>query len=374
VRVLHLIDSAGLYGAEKVMLALAGEQTRRGMQVTIGSIAAPGVDKAVDAAARSSGLNLRRIELRPGLNWGSVRTLGRWLASEPCDVVHSHGYKPNVLMALQPRRKGRPAHVITLHGWTGTGHWNMNALYEWFDRALLRRADAVVIVSERMRHRYRNRAIENAVHIPNGIGPISASAKQMDATVKRFCNEAPTVACVGRLVPEKDYLTVLRALALTTTRPELRLLIIGDGPLRATLEAQSRDLGLARRVLFAGYLDEAWRVFPYCRAMIISSVTEGLPVTLLEAMRGSLPVIATPVGDMEFATGSEEGAWYFPVGNPLQLARLIETVAGGGDEVARRAASATARCQDVFSLSRNADAYTALYTQALLSMSKSKLQ
>jgi glycosyltransferase involved in cell wall biosynthesis len=332
-------------------------------------------DDRIDRSARRRQSSRRGgAVIRPGLNWGSVRTLGRWLASEPCDVVHSHGYKPNVLMALQPRRKGRPAHVITLHGWTGTGHWNMNALYEWFDRALLRRADAVVIVSERMRHRYRNRAIENAVHIPNGIGPISASAKQMDATVKRFCNEAPTVACVGRLVPEKDYLTVLRALALTTTRPELRLLIIGDGPLRATLEAQSRDLGLARRVLFAGYLDEAWRVFPYCRAMIISSVTEGLPVTLLEAMRGSLPVIATPVGDMEFATGRDEGAWYFPVGNPLKLARLIETVAGGGDEVARRAASAMARCQDVFSLSRNADAYTALYTQALLSKSMSKLQ
>jgi glycosyltransferase involved in cell wall biosynthesis len=368
MKVLHLIDSAGLYGAEKVMLALAVEQARRGMRVIIGSIAAPGVEKDIDAAARSSGLDVRRIELRPGLNWGSVRALGRWLESEPCDVVHSHGYKPNVLMGLQARRKGRPAHVITLHGWTATGHRNMNVLYEWLDRALLRRADAIVIVSERMRGRYRNRFIRKARHVPNGIGQIPGTTVPIDTIIRKFCDEAPTVVCVGRLVPEKDYLTVLNALALTATTPALRLLIIGDGPLRAALEGQSRDLGLSQRVLFTGYMDEAWRVFPLCRAMIISSITEGLPIALLEAMRGGLPVIATPVGDIKFATDGDEGAWYFPVGNQIMLTRLLETVARGGDEVARRVASAKARCQSVFSLGRNADAYSALYAETLKSI------
>lgn len=364
MKVLHLIDSAGVYGAEKVMLSLACEQARRGLDVTIGSIAAPGVEKDIESAARSCGLNLRRIEMPSGLRFDNLRRIGEALAVEACDVVHTHGYKPNVLMALQPRREGRPAHVVTLHGWTSTGRWSMNALYESLDRALLQRADATVVVSESMRGRFSRAALEQARCIPNGVSSDQPPLSGVEPELRSFCESGPTVVSVGRLSQEKDQASLLRALAIAGVDSGLKAVFMGDGPLHSELRDLATRLGLQARVLFTGYVENAFRVFPLCRALVISSVIEGLPITLLEAMRAGLPVVSTPVGEIPAATGGEAGAWFFPVGNVDELARRLSEVLARPIDAENRASFARQRCERLYSTRRMASDYEEVYAVA----------
>lgn len=362
--ILHLIDSAGLYGAEKMVLALAAEQLRRGLEVQIGSITPPERSNAVESAAVALGVEVARIEMPAGVRLGGARRLAGYLAANRCELVHTHGYKANVLMELQSHRRKRPCHVVTLHGWTSYGQLSRNGIYEALDRWMLRFADAAVIVSERMRCTLRASGETPVLHIPNGIPSSPDHSPPLDPEIVSFCRRGRTMVCIGRLVPGKGHATVLQALRLLNDRSganPIQLLLLGDGPLRSMLAAEIERLSLQDYVHVAGYVDDAWRALNLCDVLVISSLTEGLPVVLLEAMRAGVPIVTTPVGDIPQATRGSEGAWYFPPGDAEALVEQIQQVYGKPDDRARRVALSVNRCRDHYSLERVADQYSRVY-------------
>jgi hypothetical protein len=120
LRVLHLIDSGGLYGAERMLLALVAEQIRQGLAPMILSAGDPGIDdKPLETEARRLGLPVTAWRMRPGLNLREAWRIATWARSGRYQVLHAHGYKFNILLALLPRRvRGRDSvFVTTLHGY-----------------------------------------------------------------------------------------------------------------------------------------------------------------------------------------------------------------------------------------------------------------
>jgi glycosyltransferase involved in cell wall biosynthesis len=172
------------------------------------------------------------------------------------------------------------------------------------DRQILRYYPAVVAVSGDVSTRLQRSGVpaERITLIPNGVS-LDLFEKRGDGRLLReelgLPPESAVVAVIGRLSAEKGQALLLGAARqLVRDFPEVRFLLVGDGPLRGRLEQLTEELGLASRVLFTGTRDDVHRIFSLSDCLVIPSLREGLPMVLLEAMASQTPVVATTVGDI----------------------------------------------------------------------------
>ena len=152
----------------------------------------------------------------------------------------------------------------------------------------------------------------------------------------------PVILAAGRLTAQKDYPTLIRAFASLGTRQDLRLIILGEGPERTSLEALIRDLGLGERVALPGFSDNPFAYMARARLFVLSSAWEGLPGVLIQAMACGTPVVSTdcPSGPREILLNGRLGL-LTPVGDTAALAGAITaTLDRPGDAAARRARAA----------------------------------
>jgi len=299
MKVAHLIDSAGLYGAEQVLLTLCKEQQRQGLNPVIVSCGLPGEkEKAIELAARAQAIELIAWRMSAGINLKAMKELLLLLKQQDVALLHSHGYKFNILLGLLSRKSVGVPRVSTVHGYVKARFPKKMWLYELLDRVVLKRFDAIVLVSQKMReiNAFRNQA---KVHvIKNGIAAESAS-------LPSELNVAPfKLLAIGRLSPEKGFEYLIRALAeINQPTPLCELTIFGDGGLRNSLESLAVELGQDKQVIFSGFVADAQQYFYRYQMIVMPSLTEGIPVTLLEAMRNKTPILASAVGGIPDVLG-----------------------------------------------------------------------
>jgi glycosyltransferase involved in cell wall biosynthesis len=394
MKVLHIIDSGGLYGAEVMLLNLMEEQRRMGLEPMLASIGDPGISqKPLEAEAEKRGLRVEAFRMRPGPNIiGSMNVL-RFARAEKVDILHSHGYKGNILFGLMPKGIRRIPMVATLHGWTWTGGWSRMALYEWLDRLSLRFIDRVVVVSEAMKAKVgikdiyvinngipidTNDSIDstnpnsatNAKNAKNAINAIDAidALNAIDAEIISFCNSGYTIGSIGRLSPEKGYDILLKAISeVSESVPDIRLVILGEGGEREFLEAEVERFGLKEKVLMPGYVANASRFLPLFKVFVLSSLTEGLPMAILEAMRAGVPIIATRVGGIPevLERSGEAGVQVKPIDSEAIAAGVIK-IKGEPDYRNRIIVNGKLVVEQNFSSERMANKYSAMYAEMLL--------
>lgn len=298
---LHLIDSEGLYGAESVLLDLCSALQALGHEPAIASIGTPAAgEKPIEQAARARNLPVHRVVMAAGPSLRGARAILQVAETNRFDILHSHGYKPNILMGALPRRvRGRPL-IVTVHGYTNAHWFDRQTLYGWLDRLLLRRADRVVLVHRGMTsrrgldrlHDRRWRVIEN------GIDLAALNAAPRDPRVGALsAGRSPVIGAIGRLSHEKGFDLLLRGIAPSLRgQPAGVVMILGEGPERSALMRLAQRLGIEDRVLLPGYVPNAGTCVPLFDVFVLPSRTEGLPITLLEAMSAGVPVVASRVG------------------------------------------------------------------------------
>lgn len=315
MKILHVIDSGGLYGAEVMLLNLVAEQIKLRLSPTIISIGEKTIcEKPLEEEATSRGFRVKKFRMMPGPNVLGIWKMLRFAHQENFDVMHSHGYKGNILFGFLPRSIRKIPLISTLHGWTTIDGFSKMRLYEWLDSKSLRFIDAVVLVNKAMKSnpKLKKRKGMNLYVVNNGIptpGPetstqvnpnpiqLGQSTQFLDQTIIDFCKKGFTIGSIGRLSAEKGYRYLIEALELLVKGGiNARLVIIGEGYERDYLERLVAQFGLPDRVMLPGYRDNAREYIPYFNAFAISSLTEGLPITLLEAMQAKLPIVATEVG------------------------------------------------------------------------------
>lgn len=307
MRILHLIDSGGVYGAERILLYLAREQQQRGHQPIIGSIARPGViETPLEATARSWGLSVESIRIPSQPTPSVIRALLGVRRDVKADLLHSHGYKANILLGPLPRRLRGPM-LATLHGHTGTTRFSALWVYEHLDRVALRRLDAVVVVTRAMLELPAVRAIGPAKRclIENGIpaletrlADLAASHTAVPSSLVELMRRRPSLVAIGRLSAEKGFVNLIEAFGRASRAQgnTHQLLIIGEGPERAALARRIAALGLQGGVTLAGYVEGADRLLGTSAGFVMSSFTEGMPLVLMEALQWGVPILATSVG------------------------------------------------------------------------------
>lgn len=370
MRVLHTIDSLGIYGAETVLLNLAEAQRQQGHSPVVLSIGNPGsAPKAVEAAAAARGIECIPHRMRDGLNLGGAAAVLRIAGEQRIDVIHSHGYKTNILLGLVGKRADAPPVVTTLHGWTAKSAFSKLGLYRFLDQRLLGRHDAIVLVNEDMKKLRAIRSLPSrkVFFVPNGISlaPERATADDpIAAKLREFHGEGSVlVGGVGRLSPEKNFGALIEALArLPAELRHVRVALLGTGAQEGPLRAQVAARGLTDRVWLAGYVANARAYLGELDILAIPSLTEGLPMILLEAMAAEVPTVSTAVGAIP-NTLAGCGA-LVPAGDVDALSAAIAAFAGDLPAARAKAAAARQRVQEHFSAGTMATRYLEVYEAA----------
>lgn len=372
-KILHIIDSGGFYGAEAMLLNLMEEQVALGLDPILASIGRPGVgEKAIEVEARRRNLSVRPFRMKPGPNWRGCREILEFAKSEGADLIHTHGYKGNILFSLMPRALRQVPMVTTLHGYTWTGGLTRMYFYQKLDAMCLRRSDQVVLVNGAMtNHPFlrgkRNipfKVIENGIAVSRrGDRPAGG---ELRSDIIDFAGKGFTIAAIGRLSREKGFDRLVEAVAgLVAAGKDIRLVIMGDGYLKGELFLKVNELGIADRVMFSGYVDGAGRYLPYFNLFAMSSLTEGLPMVLLEAMAAEVPIVATYVGGIPEVLDHGEGGVLVGAGDVGALKGGIEEVMDRPEAAARRTACALARVREVYSSRAMAERYSKIYADLL---------
>lgn len=253
------------------------------------------------------------------------------------DVVHTHTAKAGFVGRIAARLAGVPVIVHTFHGHVFQGYFSplMTRVFLLLERLTARFSDGVITLSEDLRRdlveTYRITRRGKITVLPLGLDLTPFTAMPRHAGTFRAAYgipaSAPLIGIVGRLVPVKNHALFLEAaVRIRAAMPDARFAIIGDGELRAALEAQVAALGLRDAVIFTGWLRDLAPVYSDLDTLVISSVNEGTPVSIIEALAGGCPVVATAVGGLrDLLEGGALGA-LVPSGDAARLADAIQTM------------------------------------------------
>lgn len=240
-------------------------------------------------------------------------------------LVHAHSSKAGLVGRIAAVQTGVPA-VFTAHGWAFAegvppGRRLLAILAE---RTAARWADRIITVSEQDRMlalRYGVGPASKLVTIYNGVADIPLQARPAAG------NDAGNEICVimvARFSPQKDHSLLIRALA--GVQGTWRLKLVGEGPTRPQVESLVRSLGLQERVEFLGARQDVPTLLAGAHVFVLTSNWEGFPLSILEAMRAGLPVIASDVGGVREAVLEGITGFLVPRGNELILRNRLELI------------------------------------------------
>ena len=382
MKILHIIDSGGLYGAEVMLLNLVAEQIKQNLEPIIASIGVKRIiEKPLETEAIRRGFKVKKFRMIPGPNYLGAMKILSFAHREGVDILHSHGFKGNLLFGLLPRKIRKVPILSTLHGWTSTTGFSKMRVYEWLDRKSLKYIDAVVVVSNAMKSHPKLKGLKdiNFHVIPNGIPikkhntpshlPTTISlpiTSDLDSKVIDFCNTGFTVGAIGRLSPEKGYGDLIKALVLLNKKGiDARLVIIGEGGERNYLEGLAAQYAVSEKLLMPGYLEEAKRYIPFFNMFVISSLTEGLPITLLEAMQAQVPIVATNVGGIPEVLNNGKAGLLIKPCMPEEIAEAIGSLCQNEKLASEFRAKAYHRLSAYYSSKKMAMEYLNIYNRLI---------
>ncbi len=366
LKVLQLGSPTGLYGAERWILALIKHLDPQKIETIVGVILDdPALEAPLLKEAARLGFKTAAIKAIGRFNWEAVKKLRRLLKEEKIHVLHTHGYKQDLLGFLATR--GLPTRIIaTPHGWSKEPDFKL-ACYEALNRLVFYGLDRVVPLSRELYQglwrlpglKKKLLLIENAVDLHE-----IENVKEIPAEVKKVREKGYlVVGYIGQLIHRKGIDVLLNALTAPGLE-DLFLFVVGEGPLRGKLQHLAQQLGLADRVVFTGFRPDRLSFLRGFDFFVLPSRLEGIPRCLMEAMGMGKPVVASDIeGVRALIPEDGSGGLLFPKDDPQALAQkliLLKKDLALRRRLGRQAAEIV---RQKFSASRMARAYENLYQE-----------
>lgn len=364
MKIFHLLAPARFGGLERVVFALAAGQKEKGDDIAVLTILETGSpEPSLISELRNVGVQIIPITQHRRAYHAQRRALQEICVRLRPDVLHSHGSHPDVLAASL----GTDCHaalVSTVHGFTGGTY--RNRLYQWMQLISYRRFDAIVAVSRKLaedlasRRHLRSRTYT----LPNAwFAPDSLLAAEVVHHPPQLSREIVNIVWVGRMSHEKGPDILIEALAALKDLP-IHVTMIGEGAERPKLQRRAKELQLDRQISWAGEVPRASRLLPGFDLLVISSRTEGTPITLFEAMYANIPVVSTRVGGVPDVVSDDE-AILIPPGDSTALSSAIRNVVNAPAEARIRATRAKNRLEIDFGPAPWLESYDRIYRDAI---------
>lgn len=298
MRVVHLVDSLGLGGAQRLLVTFA--EAARDVDVTVINLKTQNNNASFDAELQAMGVRVVRIAADNLTDLGRLRRLTNFLRQEKFNVGHTHLTYAHILGAAAGRLSGTPM-VATIHNTQlNSDTSSLQRIENFALRKGMKRIIAVGhLVKEVNQPRFPNFPFDV---IPNAVPALpEISAEQRTALRTELTGNParPLIISVGRLHEQKGYPMLLDAFAAVHQQcPDAALVIVGGGVQEQELEAKIDALSLRGHASLAGRRNDVPALLAASDIYVNSSLWEGLPVTVLEAMSARLPIVATAVGDV----------------------------------------------------------------------------
>jgi glycosyltransferase involved in cell wall biosynthesis len=365
MRVLHIISSGGMYGAEAVILNMSRTLNDGPHRSTLGVfLNSSNPNLQLHESASREGIESHLIPCTGRLDRTAIRRIRELSAQTGADVVHAHGYKADLYVYFALRGSNLPL-VSTCHTWYN--HDPKDRFFGVVDRFVLRSYGNIVAVSEGVREDLLKAGVRaNKISmIRNGIDLRTFDRASAVVKGELGWTDNPLIGLVGRLSSEKGVDIFLTAAARVLNQlPDAKFVVVGDGPDRAKLEALIDELGIRASVRMLGRRDDMPAVYASLDLMVSSSRREGLPIAILEGMASRLPLIATPVGAVPTVIFDAHTGVLVPPEEPELLATKIIGLLQDDSQRERLGSAARQLVEEQFSAQRMAADYLDLYEAA----------
>lgn len=295
MRVVHVIDSGGYYGAEVMLVNLCNAQIAQGLSVEVISIGKKkDGEKPLEKKLAQEKIPFNAWRMLPIPDPFEALKILRYCKLTKTKIVHSHGYKGNILIGIIPKKMRGINIVSTIHGYTKHNSLKMR-LNQWLDKKILANLDSIVLVSRSMSNQIPIKVAQRAHIVPNGIPDLLNSQSTID-TNNFFSYESFKIGSIGRLSEEKNFELLIDAFSIINKKiPNAKLIIWGEGNKRKALEERIDTAGMNDSAILPGYVDTPELVFNTLDIYINSSSTEGMPISILEAMRSKTLIVASNI-------------------------------------------------------------------------------
>jgi glycosyltransferase involved in cell wall biosynthesis len=359
-RVLIVVTLAETGGAQTYVASLLPALVEEFEVVVAAHGPGPLLEAARRAGARAVALEHVRRPLSPWRDLRGLLELIALLRREQPDILHANSSKAGVLGRLAAALSGVPIRIFTVHGWAFSAHTGIaSALYARAERMMRPLTTITICVAEsELASGLAARACnpERTIVIKNGIDADVAVPTRGDGA-------KPMILAVGRLQRPKDPLTLARALG--RLRTSFSAVIVGEGPDRRRLETEIRRLGMEQAIVLAGDRGDVADLLARADVFVLSSTSEGLPLSVLEAMAAALPVVASSVGGVPEAVKDGDTGLLVPPRDPVRLAAALERLLTDPALRRRLGSNGRERVRKQFGLEAFQQAHVAVYRREL---------
>jgi glycosyltransferase involved in cell wall biosynthesis len=331
-KVLHFIDSEGVYGAERVILNLSQKMLAQPEFIpVIGCIVSnTQAGNPLYDAALAAGIEAHKIVIANSKLLSHIPAAADQLKSLGISLIHSHGYKPSVFGFFIARRIGIPI-ISTCHLWfqPNQGPLKMRVMI-WLEKKLYRHFPKIIAVSEPIKAilaqaklpAHKLDLVRNGVDIPE-VDLSSEAALALRAELGLAPDDL-VILNSGRLARQKaQWILVKAASILQQQGRKIQMLIVGEGGLRSELEALIEQEGVGSCVKLLGFRSDINQLLAISDIFALPSLDEGMPMSLLEAAAAAKPIIATAVGDIAKLIRHDDSGLIIPTENPQALSEAI---------------------------------------------------
>ena len=350
-RVLYVINDLGTGGAQRVVLDQASGLDREQFAPSVASLEIA-TDRSLESSFREAGIPvhpLRRPDEFPLAAWPRLGALIRRLRP---DIVHTHLAAAGVIGRLEAHRSRVPCIISTLHNLSDWEELRTHPV-RWLDRRTLSHAHVIVTVSDAVRSAFERlcpKLADRAITVYNGVAIESLAGTRNDRDSARnslgYDPHDFVVGAIARFDRRKGLDTLIEAVAQAApAAPDLRVLLIGDGPERPRLLLLAKSRGIRDRVRM---IHHPTAMRPYLAAMDVyaaPSRTEGLGVAIIEAMAAGIPVLAARVGGIPEVVEHGACGLLLPPDRPSVWREALVHLAGHREELAPWAQAAPARAR-----------------------------
>jgi len=340
-KILQLRSSIGFFGAENVIAQLVSELASTEYKPIIGVIKNqknPHVE--LDDFAKGNGIESTIFECRGEFDLKLILSVRNFIKRNNIDIVQTHGYKSNFYAVWATLFENVPL-IATCHPWIKISR--RVKMYAKLDRVLLRKFDRIVAISEEVKQEILNAGIpdKKIATIDNGIN-VGRFEKQFDQKKIRKQFDIPmtstVIGTVGRLSFEKGHNILLEAAEKIIKKyPATFFIIAGDGKLKDELKRKAKQLKIEKHLILPGLINDIPGLLSILDIFVLPSLTEGLPMALLEAMAAKKPVVAARVGSIPKLIVPDETGLLVEPGDVSSLAKSIIELLTGKNKAARLA-------------------------------------